>query len=83
MVRNDNDVMIKNHKSSTNQCYKKIGENITYKHKFKTDKEAISEAKRLNSKPNATHKIVAYKCRICASYHVGKSWTFLTKTKNI
>lgn len=70
-------------KSNTNQCYKTVGENKVYKTKLKTDIEAISEAKRLNVKPNMIHKVVAYKCAICGSYHVGKSWKFLKKDKNI
>lgn len=60
-------------KSNTNQCYKTINGNIKYKIKLNTDIEAITEAKRINSKPQQIHKVVAYKCAICGYYHVGKS----------
>lgn len=70
-------------KENTNQCYKTIGETKVYKHKLNTDIEAINEAKRLNDKPNMIHKVIAYKCSICGSYHVGKSFKLLDKTKNI
>jgi hypothetical protein len=65
--------MISIPKSRTSQCYREINGNIVYKVKLKSDKEAIAEAKRLNSKPNILHKVVAYKCAICGFYHVGKS----------
>lgn len=43
------------------------------KHKFKTDKEAITEAKRINLLPYTIHKFVAYKCNKCSNYHIGKT----------
>ena len=70
-------------KSRTTQCYREIGGVIKYKKKHKTDKEAIEEAKLLNNKPTQIHKVVAYKCAICGSYHVGKSLKELEKKENI
>lgn len=70
-------------KDNTNQCYKTINNVKVYKHKLKTDTEAITEAKRLNNKPNIIHKVIAYKCSICGSYHVGKSFKILDKKENV
>lgn len=67
-------------KERTTQCYKEIDGKIVYKRKLNTDKEAIAEAQRLNSKPNIIHKVIAYKCAICGKYHVGKSLKILDKT---
>lgn len=70
-------------KENTNQCYKTINDVKVYKTKLKTDVDAINEAKRLNSKPNIIHKVIAYKCSICGNYHVGKSFKILNKKENI
>jgi hypothetical protein len=51
------------------------------KKQFETDKEAITEAKRLNSLPQTIHKVVAYKCKTCFKWHVGR--TFKVIDKNI
>ena len=40
---------------------------------FDTLDQAIVAAKSLNSRNNATHKAVAYKCNKCFKYHVGRS----------
>ena len=74
--------MIKIPKENTNQCYKIINGEKRYKKKLKTDIDAINEAKRLNSKPNAIHKVVAYKCSLCLYYHVGRSFKLLKDKEN-
>lgn len=66
-------------KERTSQCYREINGNIVYKIKLNSDKEAIIEAQRLNSKQNMIHKVIAYKCAICGKYHVGKSLKILDK----
>jgi hypothetical protein len=43
------------------------------KKRFETDKEAIAEAKRKNSLPETIHKYVAYKCKTCCKWHIGKT----------
>jgi hypothetical protein len=75
--------MISIPKENTNQCYKIINGEKTYKIKLKTDVEAINEAKRLNLKPNMIHKVIAYKCSICGYYHVGKSFKIIERKENI
>lgn len=70
-------------KERTSQCYREIGGMIVYKRKLNTDKEAIAEAQRLNSKPNMIHKVIAYKCAICGKYHVGKSFKTLDKDNTL
>lgn len=70
-------------KERTSQCYREINGKRIYKTKLNTDKEAIAEAKRLNSKPNQIHKVLAYKCAICGKYHVGKSLKTLEETDAI
>jgi hypothetical protein len=51
---------------------------------FDTLDKAIIAAKSLNSRNNATHKAVAYKCNKCYKYHVGRSKSPLVRErKNI
>ena len=61
------------------ECFKRYGVNLVPKKQFKTQDEAIEDAKRINSKPQQIHKVVPYKCRICGMYHLGKNKTFIKK----
>lgn len=45
---------------------------------YKTDKEAIEVARRMNLRERQIHKMVAYKCPHCGLWHVGKNYTVLT-----
>jgi hypothetical protein len=40
------------------------------KKSYKTDKEAIYQARILNSLPTTIHKLVAYKCPYCLKWHI-------------
>ncbi len=63
-----------NSKCDTFSQFDKNGKQVLKpKHKFKTDKEAITEAKRINLLPYTIHKFVAYKCNKCSNYHIGKT----------
>lgn len=43
------------------------------KHKFDTLDDAIKAAKIENSKLERIHKVVAYKCKVCFKYHIGRN----------
>jgi hypothetical protein len=46
---------------------------IIEKRKYNTLDEAIEVAKSINLKENRELKLVAYKCRYCFKYHIGKN----------
>lgn len=47
------------------ECSKKFGDLYVPKRKYKTQDEAIADAKIINSKPNQIHKVVPYRCNVC------------------
>lgn len=47
------------------------------KKKFDTLDQAIAHAKIVNSNDYVIHKVVAYKCRVCMKYHVGRNGSIL------
>ena len=51
------------------------------KFKFDTLEDAIRVAKKMNFRNNREHKVVAYKCKECHKYHVGKNRTKLDISK--
>lgn len=54
--------------NSNRSCYAKNG---NLKSRWKTDKEAIENAKYINTKyPKDRTKLVAYKCPVCHHYHL-------------
>ncbi len=48
------------------------------KQKFITLDDAISRAKLMNSKIDREFKVVAYKCKYCYHYHIGKNGNVVT-----
>lgn len=72
-------------KYGNKQCetFSHIGTNgekvMKQKQKYDTDKEAIEEARKLNSLPETIHKAVAYKCGTCGKWHVGRTTKVLTE----
>jgi len=55
------------------------GEPILRKKKsFSTLDDAIKFAKKVNCNDNLIHKVVAYKCKECFQYHIGKGNKILT-----
>lgn len=40
---------------------------------FNTNEEAISHAKIVNALPDRKFKVVAYKCKTCHKFHVGRN----------
>jgi len=48
------------------------------KKSYETDKEAIYQARILNSLPTTIHKLVAYKCPSCLKWHIGRTKKELT-----
>jgi hypothetical protein len=48
------------------------------KKSFDTLDEAIEVAKHINSQDHIIHKVVAYKCKKCFKYHVGRNGKELT-----
>ena len=69
--------------------YKNVCERILYidpetkeyikkkKKQFETLDDAIAESKRINNLKINIHKVVAYKCKFCFKYHIGKNKTIL------
>lgn len=51
------------------------------KFKFDTLESAIRVAKEINLKGANIHKVVAYKCRKCQKYHIGRNRTKLDVSK--
>ena len=51
--------------------------------KFETLDLAITHAKKVNSLDHIIHKVVAYKCKICHKYHVGRNGKVLTDKERI
>ena len=53
----------------------------TYKDKkvFDAHEDAIAACKKLNMKPNRTHKLVSYKCTKCHKYHIGRNGKKITE----
>jgi len=51
--------------------------------KFNTLDGAIEHAKYVNSKEHIIHKVVAYKCKKCFKYHVGRNGKELTEKERI
>lgn len=47
------------------------------KKKFDTLDQAIAHAKIVNSNDHVIHKVVAYKCKVCYKYHVGRNGSIL------
>jgi predicted CXXCH cytochrome family protein len=47
--------------------------------KFETLDLAIEHAKKVNSLDHIIHKVVAYKCKQCHKYHVGRNGKELTE----
>lgn len=66
------------------QCSTKVVNRITGlvedkpKAVFETLELAIKHAKSVNSKPDRSFKVVAYKCRECYKFHVGKNGSVIT-----
>ena len=48
------------------------------KQQFDTLDSAISNAKKVNSDSSRKFKVVAYKCKYCYQYHVGKNGNVVT-----
>ena len=49
-----------------------------FKKKFNTLDDAIAQAKIINSGDFIIHKVVAYKCKLCLKYHLGRNGKELT-----
>lgn len=45
---------------------------------YDTDKEAITAARKMNLNGKQIHKAVAYKCKVCGKWHIGRNKTLLT-----
>lgn len=49
---------------------------------FDTMDAAIEAAKKANAHPRQHHKLVAYKCKKCHKYHIGRNGKLLKKRQN-
>ena len=61
------------------ECSKKFGDLYVSKHKYKTQDEAIADAKIINAKDQQIHKVVPYRCKVCGFYHLGKNKTIIKR----
>ena len=61
------------------ECSKKYGDLYVPKHQYKTQDEAIADAKIINAKPFQIHKVVPYRCKVCGQYHLGKNSTLIKR----
>jgi hypothetical protein len=60
----------------------KEGEKLTQpKVKFSSLEEAIKVAKKINLRGENIRKVVAYKCKFCQKYHIGRGKTKLDVSK--
>lgn len=58
--------------------YKIVNNELIPKKSYKTEQEAVTLARFLNSKENVIHKMVAYKCSKCDNWHIGSNGNLLT-----
>lgn len=66
-------------KRTTRSHYKVVNGELVEKVSYETEKEALTVARFLNTKPNIIHKMVAYKCFKCEKWHVGSNGRVLTE----
>jgi hypothetical protein len=55
------------------------GKEFVPKKPFDNENDAVNAARYLNSQIYTIHKMVAYKCRECGKWHIGKNNTELTE----
>jgi hypothetical protein len=48
------------------------------KQAYKTEMDALTTARFLNTCPNVIHKMIAYKCDTCGQWHIGRTYKELT-----
>ncbi len=63
--------------------YRKIGNFLKDKKAYKTQDEAIADAKIINKNLKQIHKVVPYRCSICNQFHLGKNKTVIKHDKDI
>lgn len=66
-------------KRTTRSHYKIVGDKMTAKKSYDTEKEALSVARFLNLQPNIIHKMIVYKCIKCGKWHIGHNGSILTE----
>ena len=64
---------------TTRSHYKVINGQLVDKVGYDTEKEALTVARFLNTKPNVMHKMIAYKCFKCDKWHIGSNGRLLTE----
>lgn len=57
--------------------YKVLNGELVPKKGYKTEEEALTVARFLNTKDNVMHKMVAYKCIKCNMWHIGNNGRLL------
>ena len=63
--------------------YRKIGDIWKEKKEYKTQDEAIDDAKIINKNLKQIHKVVPYRCSVCNNFHLGKNKTVIKHEKDI
>ena len=72
-------VVQKNIQCQTFTYYDKDGNKVMKPKKaYDTDKEAIKQAWVMNAHSDTIHKLVAYKCKKCGKWHIGRTDKILT-----
>ena len=64
---------------TTRSHYKVVNGQLIEKVGYDTEKEALTVARFLNTRPNIMHKMIAYKCFKCNKWHVGSNGRLLTE----
>ena len=66
-------------KRNNRSHFKILNGKFVAKKSFETELDAVTMARYLNSRDNVIHKMVAYKCRECGKWHIGRNNTELTE----
>ena len=65
-------------KRNTRSHYKIINGELVPKKAYDTEKQALTVTRFLNSRPEAIHQMIAYKCSKCDKWHIGSTGKLLT-----
>lgn len=70
-------------KRNTRSHYKIINGELVEKTSYKTENEALTVARFLNSREHTIHQMIAYKCSKCDKWHIGSTGKLLTEDDKI
>ena len=65
-------------KRTTRSHYKIINGQLIPKKSYNTEKEGLIVTRFLNSRPEAIHQMIVYKCNQCNKWHIGSTGKLLS-----